>query len=126
MHHDRLFRTPPRRLAPRGLILLLVLLGLTGPAVAQPSETERAILQVSVNGVERGEVVVLLRSPDVLVRVVDLERAGLIGFGGRRETVGSDVYVSLISLAPLSLGPIRSPPTRCLPSPIPPLANTCA
>ena len=91
MRHDRSFRTSPRQLASRVLILLLVLLGLTGPAIAQPSETERAILQMSVNGIERGEVVVVLRSPDVLVRVVDLERAGLIGFGGRRETVGSDV-----------------------------------
>ncbi|HTI53842.1 MAG TPA: fimbria/pilus outer membrane usher protein [Verrucomicrobiae bacterium] len=100
MRHDRSFRTSPRQLASRVLILLLVLLGLTGPAIAQPSETERAILQMSVNGIERGEVVVVLRSPDVLVRVVDLERAGLIGFGGRRETVGSDVYVSLISLTP--------------------------
>ena len=100
MRHDRSLRASPRRLAPRVLILLLALLGLTGPAMAQPSETERAILQVSVNGIERGEIVVVLRSPDVLVRVVDLERAGLIGFGGRRETVGGDVHVSLISLAP--------------------------
>lgn len=100
MRHDRPLRASPRRLAPRALILLLALLGLTGPAIAQPSETERAILQVSVNGIERGEIVVVLRSPDVLVRIGDLERAGLIGLGGRRETVGGDVYVSLISLAP--------------------------
>jgi outer membrane usher protein len=100
VRHDRPLRASPRRLTPRALILLLALLGLTGPAIAQPSETERAILQVSVNGIERGEIVVVLRSPDVLVRVVDLERAGLIGFGGRRETVGGDVHVSLISLAP--------------------------
>lgn len=100
MRHDRSLRASPRRLAPRALILLLALLGLTGPAIAQPSETERAILQVTVNGIERGEIVVVLRSPDVLVRVVDLQRAGLIGFGGRRETVDGDVYVSLVSLAP--------------------------
>jgi len=100
VRHDRPLRASPRRLTPRALILLVALFGLTGPAIAQPSETERAILQVSVNGIERGEIVVVLRSPDVLVRVVDLERAGLIGFGGRRETVGGDVHVSLISLAP--------------------------
>jgi outer membrane usher protein len=100
VRHDRSLRASPRRLAPRALILLLGLLGLTGPAIAQPSETERAILQVSVNGIERGEIVVVLRSPDVLVRVVDLQQAGLIGFGGRRETVAGDVYVSLVSLAP--------------------------
>jgi len=77
-----------------------VLLALTGTASAQPSETERAILQWSVNQVERGEVVVFLRGPDVLLRVVDLERAGVRGFAGRRETFGGEVYVWLASLAP--------------------------
>ena len=63
-------------------------------------ETERAILQLSVNQIEGGEVVALLRSPDVLLRVADLERAGVRGFAGRRETVAGDAYVSLASLAP--------------------------
>ncbi|HKW91435.1 MAG TPA: fimbria/pilus outer membrane usher protein [Methylomirabilota bacterium] len=84
----------------RGALLLLVLLGLSGVALAQPAETERAILQLSVNEVERGEVVVLLRTPDVLLRAADLERAGLRGLAGRRETVAGEVYVSLASLAP--------------------------
>ena len=61
---------------------------------------EQAILQWSVNGIDRGEVVVLLRSPDVLVRVADLEQAGVRGFAGRRETVGGVAHVSLASLAP--------------------------
>jgi outer membrane usher protein len=45
--------------------------------------------------------VVLMRSPDVLVRVADLERIGLRGFAGRRETVAGELYVSLASLAPI-------------------------
>jgi len=80
--------------------VVLGLLGLTGPAMAQPADVERAILQLSVNGVEQGEVVVVLRSPDVLIRPADLQRAGLIGLAGRRETIAGEVYVSLVSLAP--------------------------
>lgn len=81
-------------------MVVLGLLGLTGPAMAQPADVERAILQLSVNGVEQGEVVVVLRSPDVLIRPADLQRAGLIGLAGRRETIAGEVYVSLVSLAP--------------------------
>ena len=68
-------------------MVVLGLLGLNGPAMAQPADVERAILQLSVNGVERGEVVVVVRSPDVLIRPADLQRAGLIGLAGRRETI---------------------------------------
>jgi outer membrane usher protein len=96
--HDRLPRVS--HVLRRGPLLLLALLALSGPAIAQAPETERAILQWSVNEIERGEVVVLLRGPDVLLRVSDLERGGLHGFAGRRETIAGDEYVSLASLAP--------------------------
>ncbi|HEX7213939.1 MAG TPA: fimbrial biogenesis outer membrane usher protein, partial [Methylomirabilota bacterium] len=69
--------------------------------MAQPSESAQAILQWSVNQAERGEVVVLLRGSDVLVRVADLERAGIRGFVGRRESFIGELYVSLASLAPV-------------------------
>lgn len=106
VRHDRLPRVPTAAaLLPhflrRVLFLLLALHGLSGPAIAQPPETERAILQLSVNQIERGEVVALLRSPDVLLRVADLERAGLRDFAGQRETIAGDAYVSLLSLAPV-------------------------
>ncbi|HEX6082447.1 MAG TPA: fimbria/pilus outer membrane usher protein, partial [Methylomirabilota bacterium] len=97
MRHDRSSRTSLRHAL---VVVVLGLLGLTGPAMAQPADVERAILQLSVNGVERGEVVVVVRSPDVLIRPADLQRAGLIGLAGRRETIAGDVYVSLVSLAP--------------------------
>jgi outer membrane usher protein len=98
VRHDR--PLPHPHLLRRGLLFLLALLALSGAASAQPVETERAILQLTVNQIESGEVVALLRSPDVLLRVADLERAGVRGFAGRRETVAGDAYVSLASLAP--------------------------
>jgi outer membrane usher protein len=91
---------PLPRLFRRGLLFLLALLALSGAASAQPVETERAILQLSVNQIENGEVVALLRGADVLLRVADLERAGVRAFAGRRETVAGEAYVSLASLAP--------------------------
>jgi len=101
--HDR---TPPLQAStlrhPHSLLLFLpLLLALVAPSravSAQPAEL--AILQLSVNQVERGEVVVMLRGTDILVRVVDLERAGVRGFAGRREAVGGVAHVSLASLAP--------------------------
>ena len=42
----------------------------------------------------------LLGEEDVLLRVGDLEAAGVHGFAGRRETVEGQVFVSVASLAP--------------------------
>ena len=42
----------------------------------------------------------LLGEEEVLLRVADLEAAGVHGFAGRRETVEGQVLVSLASLAP--------------------------
>jgi outer membrane usher protein len=61
---------------------------------------QRAILDLSINEVKKGEVVVFLQAPDVLVRVKDLEAAGLKSFAGRRENISGDDYVLLGSLAP--------------------------
>ncbi len=47
-----------------------------------------------------GDVFVLLRGNDVLVKVDDLEKPGLHVEGGAREKHGEDVLVSLRSLAP--------------------------
>jgi hypothetical protein len=60
---------------------------------------QRAILDLSINEVKKGEVVVFLQSADVLVRVKDLEAAGLKSFAGRRENISGDDYVLLGSLA---------------------------
>ena len=97
MVHDR---RPTATARHRLLVLALTLLTLSGVADAQPAETVQAILQLTVNGVERGEVVSLLRGADVLMRVTDLDRAGVRGIAGTRETVAGVTYVSLASLAP--------------------------
>lgn len=64
------------------------------------AKAQRAIFQLTVNQVEKGEVFVLLREGDVLARVSDLEGAGLRGFSGNRETIFGETYVSLRSLGP--------------------------
>jgi len=58
------------------------------------------LLLLVVNGVEGKDVPVVIRKSDVLVRVSDLESAGLRNFAGRRETVSGELYVSLASLSP--------------------------
>lgn len=82
--------------------VILALGVLTGAALAQTAlDVPRGIFQLSVNQIDRGEIVAILRSPDVLVRVRDLERAGLRGFAGLRENITGETYVSLASLAPV-------------------------
>ena len=83
-----------RRLA--RLLPLLLLIWVT-PASGQD---QRAFLEVTINGVEKGDALVLLRGDDALVGVDMLSGAGLSGFEGRRETIGSVVFVSLASLQP--------------------------
>jgi outer membrane usher protein len=61
---------------------------------------QRAIFELTVNELKKGEVMVLLRESDVLVRVRDLEAAGLKSFRGRRENIGGNEYLLLSSLAP--------------------------
>ena len=65
-----------RRLA--RLLPLLVLLW-AAPAAAQD---ERAFLEIVINGVAKGDTLVLLRGDDALVAVEMLTGAGLSGFQG--------------------------------------------
>jgi outer membrane usher protein len=78
-------------------LLVLLVVCVAGPAAAQD---QRAFLDVTVNGVSKGDTLVVLRGDDALVGVDMLTQAGLHGFEGRRETIGSDAFVSLASLAP--------------------------
>jgi outer membrane usher protein len=57
-------------------------------------------LTLVVNAAERGEVLTVVRSADVLAEVAALERAGLRNFHGRRESLDGRVFVSLASLSP--------------------------
>jgi outer membrane usher protein len=81
-------------------LLSNALLGLALLLPAHAAEEQRAILQLTVNQVANGDVIVFLRANDVLVKVSDLEHVGLRGFAGQRESIGGEVYVSLASLGP--------------------------
>lgn len=58
------------------------------------------VVRLSVNQVEIADVVIQANPPDLLVRVQDLENAGLRDFTGERSTMDGESYVSLRSLAP--------------------------
>jgi outer membrane usher protein len=79
------------------LLPLLTLPFWAAPAAAQD---ERAFLELSINGVAKGDTLVVLREGDALVGVEVLTAGGLTGLQGRRERVGDDEFVSLASLAP--------------------------
>jgi outer membrane usher protein len=59
-----------------------------------------AFLHATVNQVDIGDVLVILRGDDVAVKVGDLESSGMRVEGGMREKRGEDLLVSLRSLAP--------------------------
>ena len=75
--------------------LLILLL----PSVVNAAD-QRAILELRVNEVKNGEVSVFLRDADVLVRLKDLQAAGLRAQFGRQESLHDEPYVLLNSLAP--------------------------
>lgn len=64
------------------------------------SAEQRALLTLSINTQERGEVPVIIRDDDVLVRIQDLEQGRLHIPGGTQTVLRPDRYVSLQSLAP--------------------------
>jgi outer membrane usher protein len=94
------------RLTVAAALTSLVLVLLAGcPAegragTADDPEQQRALLDLFVNDVGAGQILVLIRTGDALVPVDALDRAGLRRFEGRRETVAGQVFVSLSSLAP--------------------------
>lgn len=74
------------------------------PLIAAPSpaasDWQRAFLQLRVNQVDKGEILVLVRESEVLIPEDDLKKAGLQSVGGRRQTEKGQEYVVLSSLAP--------------------------
>jgi len=75
--------------------LLILLLPRIGNAADQ-----RALLELRINEIKKGEVTVFLRGADVLVKVADLQAAGLRAQIGRQESLRDESYVLLSSLAP--------------------------
>jgi len=69
------------------------------PSVVNAAD-QRAILELRVNEVKKGEVAVVLRDGDVLVKLKDLQAAGLRAHAGQQESLQDEPYVLLSSLAP--------------------------
>jgi len=64
------------------------------------AQDQGAFLDLVVNHVHRGTVLVYLESNDVLVRISDLDAARLRGLAGDRRDMAGEVFVSLVSLSP--------------------------
>ena len=69
-------------------------------AVAGSERQQPAVLDLVINKVPHGEIVVHIGEGEIWCDVAALERAGLRGFAGDRETRGNRVLVGLRSLAP--------------------------
>jgi outer membrane usher protein len=69
-------------------------------AEALPTEDIPAFLHTTINQVDLGDVFVVLRGKDLLIKVTDLEKSGLRVPEGKREKRDEGVLVSLQSLAP--------------------------
>src|SRR5947207_768651 len=80
--------------------LMAALTGGICPCRAEAADEQRAVLALRVNDQPMGEVIALLRGPDVFVAVAELEKAGVLEFAGNREMIGGRPQVSLLSLAP--------------------------
>jgi outer membrane usher protein len=69
--------------------------------IPPPPEDQKAFLQLVVNEVAQGEVMVVLRPGDILIGESDLGAAGLKGLeGARRESQEGRTMISLASLSP--------------------------
>jgi outer membrane usher protein len=93
----------PSRSARLGLVLLAALGGPSMSTIALRAEeaAQRAILEVTVNQVPKGETIVVIEVPDRLWMTTEfLTEAGLEGFGGERRVMGGMEFVSVASLAP--------------------------
>ena len=70
-----------------GLATLCLFAFLLFPGLAF-AQDQRAVLELIVNRVPSGESLVVMRGNDALVPVDVLQKAGLRGFAGQRDTVG--------------------------------------
>ncbi|HTR53336.1 MAG TPA: fimbria/pilus outer membrane usher protein [Kofleriaceae bacterium] len=81
----------------RGLGLALAIV-VASAGSARADEDTPAMLALEVDHVARGDAAVVLRGDDVLVRVADLEAAGIHAIAGTQETIDGERMVSLASL----------------------------
>src|SRR4029453_18295992 len=86
-----------RRPTLAGLFTILFIVRFASLAAA---ERQSAVLDLSVNGISEGQILVILGEHDVWADVAGLERAGLASLGGERERRNNRVFVRLASLSP--------------------------
>jgi outer membrane usher protein len=87
-----------RRWTAFAIALVTLLASLAAPS-SQAAEN-RAFLDFAVNTVKHDPALVVVRTPDILIRISDLADAGLRRFSGDRTTIDGVEFVSLASLAP--------------------------
>lgn len=88
------------RLLP-GTVLLALLVGAPGIVHAQaPAAEVPAVLDLTLNTADRGELRVLLSGSEIWADVAGLEAAGLQGFEGARRVSGDRTFVRLSSIQP--------------------------
>lgn len=84
----------------------MLLANLAGPLHAADPTPESmtdgapAFLELSVNGVDKGAVRVLVRGTNVFVLVSSLREAGLINIPGQPENIGGELYIRVSALGP--------------------------
>jgi outer membrane usher protein FimD/PapC len=103
-------RRRPARLVPALVIALCVA---ASPAFAAAEETLRAsqesfaadtiVVQITLNGVNKGQFFVNVVADDFLVRLQDLDAMGLVGLNAQTRTVDGEPSASLRSIAGLSV-----------------------
>ena len=82
------------------LLLAAVLLAVAGTAGAQPAPVVPAVLDLTLNTVDRGEIHVLLAGGEVWAEADTLVAAGLTHLAGTRRAAGGRTFVLLSSLDP--------------------------
>ena len=89
------------RRAALGVTALILTVALSVPSRASAQDhDQRAVLELFLDQVDRGAILVIVRGKDILASVADLEQAGVKLPPGPRETVDGTVFVPLAALAP--------------------------
>jgi outer membrane usher protein len=92
--------TPKPNLVVRFFIAMMATMLFSSTSGATNDEDRLAILELTLNEMQRGDVLVILRGKDILVHVDALHAAGLIDVHGRVEKVAGKRFISLASVTP--------------------------
>ncbi len=91
------------------LLLLVICISIPSVAIAEPSNSsviaqasaQTVLLDLSLNLVEKGQVIAIIRGEDIFITRKDLNAVGISTTDiGKQETIDGEVYLSLSSLAP--------------------------